>query len=102
MTDTSHILYMDLYGFSYKIILLSVFIIKIEKIKKQNICFRLNIFCLLNISLSMHFGKSGRRCKSLQCWMMTCVDMERGVLFFYYQGLVVVVYFYNISLQKRK
>lgn len=31
----------------------------------------------------MHFGKSGRRCKSLQCWMMswTCVDIERGVLF---------------------
>lgn len=58
MTDTSQILNMfGLVQISYKIILLSVFIIKIEKKKeKQNLCFLVNIFCLLNVSRSMHSG----------------------------------------------
>lgn len=52
----------------------------------------------------MHFGKSGGRCKSLQCWMMswTCVDMEKRGFVFNQLEWVVVVCFNNISLQKRK
>lgn len=54
---------------SYKIIFLSVVIIKSEKKGKKTDVFRINIVFLINVSRLMHFGKSGR-CKSLQCWMM--------------------------------
>lgn len=69
MTTSSTCL--DLYGFpiksSYGLSLLS----KLKRKETEHM--------LLNVSLSVQFGKSGRRCKSLQCWIMTCVDMERGV-----------------------
>lgn len=50
-------------------------------------------FFLLNVSRSMCFGKSGGRCKSLQCWMMsrTCVAMKRGVFVFVISGVVVLL-----------
>lgn len=44
------------------------------KIKNKNKLDALELFFFsfkLNLSRVMHFGKSGRRCKSLQCWMMS-------------------------------
>lgn len=91
VTNTSHILYMfGLVWISYKIFLLSVVSIKIERKKQRNRrdALGLTFLFLLNASRSMHFGKSGGRCKSLQCGMMSwmCAAMEIAVFVFVFNS----------------
>lgn len=90
--------WLDLYGFPIKSSLLSDVVINTQRKRKQKHRRRIlrNMFLLFNIPHSICFGKFGGRCKSLQCWMKSCMcaAMERRVFAY--------VCFNEISLQKRK
>lgn len=91
--------WLDLYGFPIKSSLLSDVVINTQrkrKKQKHRRCILRNMFLLFNIPHSVCFGKFGGRCKSLQCWMKSCMcaAMERRVFAY--------VCFNEISLQKRK
>lgn len=50
----------------------------------------------------MCFGKSGRRCKSLQCWFLRLTSVKIDILAFIVKGGLFFVRFRYISLQKRR